>query len=268
MIPDEELQDLLATAVSLTQEAAELLKKMQGSQHLVEQKDKGDFSTSADIAAETLIIKGIQAKYPSHSILSEEKGRSDDSSDYLWIIDPLDGTKEYARGSSDFNVLIALEYKRELIVGAYYRNINNVLYKATSHQGSFRNDKCLEVSKKTDLSTSMVGFRLPRGSNGPQVVHERVTMLEKMINICYRVRCPSDDAHSLGMVAEGLLDAHILYEGVCHWYDIAPSLLLVKEAGGMVTDFNGDPVKSEDFSKGIVASNGLIHKSLLEILTS
>lgn len=268
MPSNEELEDLLSSAVSLTREAAELLKKMQGSQHLVEQKDKGDFSTSADIAAENLIIKGIQDKYPLHSILSEEKGRSKDTSDYLWIIDPLDGTKEYARGSTDFNVLLAVEYKRELIVGSYYRNINSVLYKASLHQGSFRDDMRLEVSNKSDLSTAMVGFRLPRGSNGSHIVHERMVILEKMINTFYRVRCPSDDAHSLGMVAEGLLDAHIIYEGVCHWYDVAPSLLLVSEAGGMVTDMNGDPVKSEDFSKGIVASNGVIHKNLLEILNS
>jgi len=268
MPSNEELQDLVETAVSLAQGAAELLRGMQGSQELVEQKDRGDFSTSADIAAEKLIIEGIRAKYPSHAILSEEIGRSDNNSEYLWIIDPLDGTKEYARGSSDFNVLIAIEYNRDLVGGAYYRNINNCLYKSILDQGSFRNDKRLKVSAKSDLSTSMVGFRLPKAQNGSEEVHERIVMLEKLVNACYRIRCPSDDAHSLGMVAEGLLDAHIIYDGVCHWYDVAPSLILVKEAGGMVTDFYGNPVKSEDFSKGIIVSNGLIHEGLLKILTS
>ncbi len=267
MPTNEELDSFLKRSSELAVEASQLLRDMQGTQKLVKQKDTVDLSTSADTAAESLIIKGISASFPDHAIFSEEVGRSDARSDYLWIIDPLDGTKEYSKGSDDFNVLIALEYQGELIVGVYYRNINGCLYQVSKNQGAFRDNVKLEVSTNSDISKSIIGFRLPKGQNGPGVVKERLHILERLINAFYRVRCPSDDAHSLAMVAAGLLDAHIIHEGICDWYDIAPALLLVTESGGQVTDFYGNTVQTGDFSKGIVASNGSIHEKLLELIT-
>lgn len=262
----EELDDYLSLAAQLAIDASDLLKRMQGTQTTAVQKDEVDIATSADLAAEKLIINGIKEKYPSHSIYSEEAGKSNESSEYQWIIDPLDGTKEYVRGSDDFNVLIALEYQRKLIVGAYSRVINSNLFTTSFQGGSFKNGKKIEVSKASELHSSVIGFRLPNRSSGQDVIKIRVNTLEKLINNLYRVRCPSDDAHAFAMVACGQLEAHVLYDGVCDWYDVAPTLLLVKEAGGMVTDFFGNEVKSADFSHGILASNGHIHSQMLELI--
>lgn len=249
--------------------ACQLLKSYQKKATIVVQKDIGDFATTADIASEKLIRTYIQKKYPDHSVMGEEGGLTDKRSEYLWIIDPLDGTKEYARGLNEYNCLITVEHKGKPIVGVIRRNGTNETYSAVAEAGAWRNKKPIRVSQQPDLTRSYIGYHLPISvSSVPRKDVERhFEILKELTFSCYRVRPGWDDAKWMAWVAQGILDAHIIpVELKNEWHDVAPGILLVQEAGGCVTHLDGSPLIPHDISKGFLASNGRIHDTLLAII--
>ncbi|MEK7544410.1 MAG: inositol monophosphatase family protein [Patescibacteria group bacterium] len=249
--------------------AGKLLTRYQKNAKIVVQKDIGDFATTADIASETLITDFIRHKYPGHSLLAEEGGLTDNHSDYVWIIDPLDGTKEYARGVKEYNCLIAIEHNKNLIVGVIQRNGLDELYSAARSQGAKKDGKTIHVSSVSDIKLSHVGYHLPVGLPPFErsKVEKHFSLLKDLTFACYRLRPSWDDAKSLGYVASGILEAHIISAELSNkWHDVAAGLLLVEEAGGQVTHLDGGALSPHDMSRGFLASNGLLHDELLEII--
>lgn len=250
----------------IAKKAGALLKNLQATATVAVQKDEVDIATNADLAAEKLIISFIKKKYPTHGIYSEEMGNKTGTSDYSWIIDPLDGTKEYAKKLPDYGCLIAVEEKGKLVACASYIEGGYGLYDASLGGGAFLNDVPIHVSQTADATLSTISFHIPIKSMPPKELDKDMKVLRALLGKIYRVRGFFFDAKILGWCADGRIDAHIIPPNVPQWYDVASALLLVDEAGGKVTDWNGNPIKNRDLSHGIIATNGKIHKELLTII--
>lgn len=250
-------------------QACQLLQRHQKKATVVVEKDIGDFATTADLAAEERICDYIQKKYPSHSIASEEKGHIDKNSEYLWIIDPLDGTKEYARGLEEYNCLITIEHKGKPVVAVIQRNGTAETFAAMAGSGAWRNKKSIHVSHQSNVSGAYIGYHLPipKSSVPRRDVERHFDMLKELTYSCYRVRPGWDDAKWMAMVAQGILDAYIMpAELKNQWHDVVPGMLLIQEAGGRITHLDGNPVTAHELGKGFLASNGRIHDQLLDII--
>lgn len=259
---------LLSEAIVAAERASKLLERYQSRARIVVQKDIADFATDADVAAEKLIREYIQQKHPDHSIYGEEGGQTG-SGEFLWVIDPLDGTKEYVRGLKEYNCLIAIEHNGKLVVGVVKRVGIKELYSTVISQGARKDGKEIHVSDIADLNKAHIGYHLPVGS--PRFKRKHVArhfqLLERLTFDCYRLRPGWDDAKALGYVASGITDATIIPAELPNgWHDLAAGILLVQEAGGKVTHLDGSPLIPHDMSKGFLASNGRIHDQLLAII--
>lgn len=259
-------QELEHHAQTIATNAMDILVSMQGSQKTVVQKDVVDLSTTADIQAEQYIIDRIQKKYPDHNISSEEIGEIQKKGAYTWIIDPLDQTKEYVRGASDFNCLIGIKQKDIFIVGVSVLHGSNICYRGSKGNGAYVNDKRIQVSSQSNLLQSFIGFNLPNRMIPSEEQAKDIRLLESLISSVYRVRPCSDQAKTLGKVAQGILDGNIASPHLFKWYDIASSIAIVEEAGGVITDWFGNPVTEKTYTNGIVASNGVLHDTLLAMV--
>ncbi|MEX0616403.1 MAG: inositol monophosphatase [Candidatus Woykebacteria bacterium] len=230
---------------------------------LLERKQKEDKSlvTKADLEADDIIIKEIKENFPTHAILSEEKGLIDGDEKYLWVIDPLDGTTNFARGIPVFSTSIAFLEEGEAKISVVYNPVTNSLFTAEKDNSAYWNGEKLQVSEISDLSKSLVSIGRARD----------VENKEKMSGIFNKLyfkissqRILGSAALELAWVASGRLEGFISV-GLQNW-DVAGGLLLVSEAGGKITNFNGDSLGKDD--KHFVASNGRIHNELLETLKS
>jgi len=263
---EHEYISLRSDAEEWVTEAAKILALYQDKASVVQMKDTVDLSTTADIASERFLIDAIQKKYPTHAIYSEESGNLAGNSEYVWVIDPLDGTKEYARGLREYNCLLALERNGELVVGAMYRNGVTDLMSAARGFGVSVNGKPIHVSKQEDMTKAFIGFHIPVQNNPVELIDMEMRVMTALIKTAYRVRPDWNDAKGCSWVARGVIDAYILSANVNQWYDIATGILLVEEAGGKVTDWYGFPVTDRNLSKGIVLSNGLLHDQILGVI--
>lgn len=216
--------------------------------------------TEADHAAEKAIIDIIQQNYPDHFILSEETGEIITDSEYKWIIDPIDGTINFANGIPICCVSIGVEKDGEMIMGAVYAPILNELYFAQKGFGATLNDKKINVGNKSEVINSCLVTGFPYTyldePNGP------LQVFEKLIRKGVPVRRLGSAAIDLCWVAAGRFDG--FYEHKLAAWDSAAGFLIVEEAGGRVTDFSGKPYSP--YQPHILATNGLIHEELLEII--
>jgi len=224
----------------------------------VQRKQEFDFVTQVDHRSEEAIVKLIQERHPDHSILAEESGGSKEEQDYLWIIDPLDGTKNYIHGFPIFAISIALQFKTELRVGVVFDPVRNELFYAEKDKGAFLNNDTIKVSQTTDFSECLLATGFPFRAK-----HLTEPYLDTFKELFYQVsdfRRAGAAAIDLAYVACGRLDG--FWELMLNSWDIAAGALLIGEAGGKVTDLWGG---STHLKKGnIVASNGLIHEQITE----
>jgi myo-inositol-1(or 4)-monophosphatase len=228
---------------------------------------KGDIDlvTEADLAAEKLIIERIKSHYPRHAILAEESGASVEidagKSDWKWIIDPLDGTTNYAHGYPCFCVSIAVERAGQIEVGVVYDPTRDELFAAERGQGATLNERPIRVSTIADLNSAMLctGF--------PYNVRERPDFAREFINFtmtAQAVRRDGSAALDLAYLACGRFDG--FWEDGLNAWDIAAGLLLIEEAGGRVTDFRGAPLSI--YTPKVLATNGLVHDAMMGVLRS
>ena len=228
---------------------------------------KGDIDlvTEADLAAEKLIIERIKSHYPRHAILAEESGASVEidagKSDWKWIIDPLDGTTNYAHGYLCFCVSIAVERAGQIEVGVVYDPTRDELFAAERGQGATLNERPIRVSTVADLNSAMLctGF--------PYNVRERPDFAREFINFtmtAQAVRRDGSAALDLAYLACGRFDG--FWEDGLNAWDIAAGLLLIEEAGGRVTDFRGAPLSI--YTPKVLATNGLVHDAMMGVLRS
>lgn len=226
----------------------------------VEFKSKFDLVTEADRQSEALIVKLIREEFPDHDILAEEDDYGRSGSDYRWIIDPLDGTTNYAHGFPWFAVSIALEVCGEMVLGVVYNPYVNELYFAERGAGAFLNDRRLRVSTIDTLERSLLatGFaynhKKCKANN-----YDYFTRFQKTAQACRRPGAASLD---LASVAAGRFDG--FWEMNLKPWDFAAGILLIEEAGGLVSDFDGKPMFLDSLE--CLASNGLVHDEMQAIL--
>ncbi len=225
-------------------------------------KSANDFVTEVDHKAEQAIIDTLLSAYPGHGILAEESGRTQGArdSEYVWIIDPLDGTTNFIHGLPFYNVSIALAYRDQIQQAVVYDPTRNDLFYASKGRGAFLNDKRLRVSKRTRLSDSLIGTGFPfrKGDNFQRYLKIFAEVMEK----CAGVRRPGAAALDLCYVAAGYYDG-FFETGLSPW-DIAAASLIITEAGGLIGNFTGEA----DFiyQREVVAGNPKIYGQLVNIL--
>lgn len=237
--------------------AGKILLDYQNKFKVVNQKDIQDIATSADIVSEEFIIKSILNKYPTHGILSEEKGSINSESEYKWIIDPLDGTKEYVRGIPQWNCSIALQYQNETIVACVYRPYENVMYSAGKDLGSFKNNEKILVSNIKNLKNSFVYCYIPSYKRNQDKYDEAFNNLNKIGKKAYRLRGLADENTALCWLASGGCEAYLNLSNPPKDHDILPGLLIAKEAGAF-NSINNIPL--------VVANNEDVYNELLDII--
>ncbi len=254
----------LPFAITLAKTSGKLILEQSQKNFKIEEKTKNDYVTAVDKAAEQLIIKKILKEFPDHGILAEESSfkKTLDPKNYknhkfVWIIDPIDGTNNFIRGIPFYTISIALQKEGELIVGVLFAPALNKLYYAEKGKGAFLNGKKIHVSKTPALEHSLFAT----GFHGEYKI-KNLPYFEKIIARAQGIRRFGSAALDLAMVAEGKFDSYWEF-GLKPW-DIAAGALIVKEAGGKVTNLKGKPL--DLFDKNILASNGLIHKETVKIL--
>ena len=225
-------------------------------------KGINDLVTEADHASEKAIIDVIKKEFPGHYILSEEAGEIIQESNYKWIIDPIDGTVNFAHGIPLCCVSIAIEQDEEIILAAVFNPILNELFFAERGKGSMLNDKKIQVSEKKEVLTSCLVTGFPYTyldmPNGP------LQVFEKLIRKGIPVRRLGSAATDLCWVAAGRFDG--FYEHKLEAWDSAAGYLIVEEAGGKVTDFKG--TKFSPYQPHVLATNGRIHDEMLAIINN
>jgi myo-inositol-1(or 4)-monophosphatase len=237
------------------------LLRMLGRVRNIRKKGPIDLVTEADLRAERIILEAIRNNFPGDNILSEEAGtRNASASARTWIIDPLDGTTNFAHGFPFFAVSIALQLEHEPVLGVVYIPSSKELFKASRGQGAFLNKRPIRVSKTAGIVDALLG------TGFPYYVHEQaqrlVPLFGRMIVAAQGVRRPGAASIDLAYLAAGRFDG-FWEEGLKPW-DTAAAIVLVEEAGGVVSTFDGSPYSP--YENTIVAANPAIHPEMLKIL--
>ncbi|MGH2648213.1 MAG: inositol monophosphatase family protein [Ginsengibacter sp.] len=247
------------TLISATEAGAKELKNFFNGTFTISNKEGiNNLVTEADHAADKAIQAVIKNAFPDHGIVSEETEEFISESEYKWIVDPIDGTVNFANGIPICCVSIGLEYKNAMLMGAVYNPVMNEFFYAEKGKGATLNGTKISVSNKTEVLRSCLVTGFPYTyldqPNGPLQVFER--LIKKGIP----VRRLGSAAIDLCWVAAGRFDG--FYEHQLNPWDSAAGFLIVEEAGGKVTDLKGDPYSP--YQPGIIATNGLLHDELIE----
>jgi myo-inositol-1(or 4)-monophosphatase len=241
---------------NVAREAGQLLMQYFG-RVTIEYKGDVDLVTEADRASEKLIVERLQARWPQHGIVGEEGTRSDTDAEYRWYVDPLDGTTNFAHGYPVFCVSIALVKRDgELQVGVLYDPTRDEMFAAERGSGATLNGKPIHVSKTSRLAESILGTGFPshkRHKNPNVHFYHQLTLRS------HGVRRAGSAALDLANVSCGRYDG--FWEFNLNPWDTAAGVLIVQEAGGKVTRFDGAPFRLD--SREVLATNGLIHQELL-----
>ena len=222
-------------------------------------KGKSDIVTDIDIKSEKLILEAIKSNFPDHRILSEEAGLIDSKSKYTWIADPIDGTINYYYKSAPFRVGICLLEDGRPIISAIYNPIKDHLYSAQKGRGAYKNGKKITVSDRSDLKNSVVMFHL---SSKKDARGRTIKILDNIFENSLHMRIFGSSLASMTYIAEGKFD--VFFNLQTSSWDILPGALIITEAGGMVTDINGNEVDYN--SNSVLATNGKVHSQMIELL--
>jgi len=255
------MHPMLNIAVKAARRAGNLIHRSADKvDHLtITRKSHADFVSEVDRAAEQTIIQTLLDAYPTHAILAEESG-SQGESEFLWIIDPLDGTTNFLHGFPQFSVSIALQHNGIITQAVVYDPVKNELFTATRGRGAFLNDKRLRVSKRLHLADSLIGTGFPYTSF--EHMDAYLAIFKELIQKTAGLRRPGSAALDLAWMAAGRYDG-FFETGLKPW-DMAAGCLLITEAGGMVSDLHG----SDTYLKTghICAGNPDIHPLLLQVM--
>ena len=223
----------------------------------IKEKQVNDFVSEVDKASEQIIIEAIRKAYPDHAILAEESG-SHEGNDFLWIIDPLDGTTNYLHGFPQFSISIALQYRGELESAVVFDPLRDEMFIANKGQGAYLNDRRIRVTDQKNLKGALLGTGIPYRDQTH--VDAYFGMMKALIKDAAGVRRPGSAALDFAWLAAGRTDG--FWElGLAAW-DFAAGSLLIKEAGGVVTDLSGGTEFLE--TGNVVAGNIKVHQAMLE----
>jgi myo-inositol-1(or 4)-monophosphatase len=246
----------LPQATAIAREAGKLLLPYFERRIGYEYKGDADLVTEADRASEQLIVSRLRATWPEHDIVGEEGTRDTHGSDFRWYVDPLDGTTNFAHGYPVFCVSMGLEHEGQLIAGILYDPTRDELFAAEKGSGSTLNGKPIHVSSTMRLAEAILGTGFPsfkRHKNPNIHFYHQLTLRS------HGVRRAGSAALDLAMVASGRYDAY--WEFNLNPWDTSAGVLLVQEAGGTVTRFDGTPFRID--SRETLASNTILHEELM-----
>ena len=255
-----EIEEIKQIGVRAAYQSGEILKRFFGNLKSVKKKGKIDLVTQADIESEKVIIETIRTVFPDHSILAEESGRIDGRPEACWIIDPLDGTTNFAHGLGIFAVSIAFFSDGKPLYAIVFNPHSGELFTAEKGQGAYLNNCRLSVSNTALVGDSLLVTGFPY--NLERVTAALMARFESCLLAAQGIRRLGSAALDLCYVACGRMDG--FWEENLNPWDTAAGMLIAQAAGGEVTDFDGEPFSVE--KKQILATNGLIHSEMLALL--
>jgi len=226
-------------------------------------KGPGDFVTASDKKVEKILIEELQKARPNYSVLSEEIGEINNDQSFKWIIDPIDGTANFLHGIPHFAISIGLEHDNQIICGIIYDPIKDEMFVAEKGNGSYLNNQRLRVSSRKRLKDCIIFTGGPKKES-----KDRELTFKEYDNFSSKVLIPIRKLGSASLdmayVAAGRCDG--FWQRNLNYWDIAAGIILIKEAGGFVTDFHGENEYIKN--KTLLATNSKISKEMIEILTS
>lgn len=253
---------MLNFAIETARDAGRILLEKFGRIETVTKKGDINLVTEADLASEALIVERIKSHFPRHAILAEEAGNAvvtGEDGGHKWIIDPLDGTTNYAHGYPCFCVTIALEHQGEIVLGVTYDPTRDELFTAEKGRGAALNGKPIRVSGTDELGNALLVTGFPYDIKHREKFARHLT---EFLLTSRGVRRDGSAAIDLAYIACGRFDG-FWEEGLNPW-DVAAGKLLIEEAGGIVSYYDGS--KFSVYTPPIVTSNGLIHQQMLNVL--
>lgn len=257
------MDEFLDFSINIAKKAGKLLMDYYNSQDdlNISYKEDNSILTKADVESEKLIVDAIKKEFPSHSILAEEGDKLDMDSEYTWCIDPLDGTTNFSIHYPFFCVSIALFKQIKPIIGVIYFPSQDELFYAKKGGGSYLNDRPIKVSSESAFNRAIVAFSNSRREQDIKLISKIFLELRLLKQ---KLRHFGSAALELAYTACGRISG-FLSIGTNMW-DIAAGMILIKEAGGKITTLSGKQYTLEDEGKLFVASNGIIHENILNLL--
>lgn len=228
-----------------------------------ELKGKANLVTKADVASQKAVLGIIRKRFPRHDYLAEEDAVKNTGADYTWVIDPIDGTTNFAHTFPQCSVSVALFYKNEPVLGGVANPATGETFLAQKGKGATLNGKKIHVSKTAKLAQALLvtGFPYNRFTRMPELL----TRFEDFLNSCHDVRRLGSAALDLCWLAAGRTDGY--WEDNLNPWDVGAGILILQEAGGKVTDYSGKKYKKlPDYGRTMLASNGKIHAQMLQII--
>ncbi|MFH1504012.1 MAG: inositol monophosphatase [Candidatus Omnitrophota bacterium] len=254
------MSKIISIASEAAKEAGIFLLENFGKISRIEKKGDRDFATNLDKEAENMIIKKIKSVFPQHGIIAEESGKDNPDKDYLWIIDPLDGTHNFMRDIDIFGVSIGIIHKGEFAAGVIYMPKEDELYLGEKGSGAYKNGKKIKVSSNGDLNDCSISFDSSIRYS-PKIM---LDVLGKLAKEVFNVRMLGSSVRILSYVAEGKLDFAVEFHD--RPWDFAGGACIIEEAGGRLSTLKGAPLSYKDI--GYIASNKAAYSKVREIVIS
>ncbi len=255
------MDSFIDVAKLATQEAAKIIKSSYGGVVTLSDKNPSnikDYVTNVDREAERLIRKVILDAYPNHAILGEESGDGTNDSEYKWIIDPIDGTKNFMRQLGQFCISIGVSRNNQPYAGVIHDPIEDTVISAVKGKGVEINKGTLELSQITSLDSACIALNFGKTT---EIRERSLAVLKELLFITPTIRTPGSTTYAVKELVQGRFDA--LIDNGDYW-DFAAGLVILTELGGSVTSWDGKPVT--EVTKYVVWSNGKIEKELLPLL--
>ncbi|MCP4107296.1 MAG: inositol monophosphatase [Desulfobacteraceae bacterium] len=255
-----ELEYIKRVGISAAYKGGEVIRSYLGRISKISKKGAIDLVTEADIASEKAVIETIRSQFPHHAVLSEESGMNEGETDYQWIIDPLDGTTNFAHELGIFSVSIAFALEGNIVTGIVFNPESKELFTATAGKGAELNGKPINVSNTEAVSESLLVTGFPY--NFKEIFDPLIARFSNCLRASQAVRRLGSAALDLCFVACGRFDG--FWEQNLNPWDTAAGMLIAKEAGAKVTDFSDRPFSIA--KKEILATNSKIHSEMISLL--
>ncbi len=253
------MNEILYDARKIAYESGSILLQYMNEKKEIKLKGVSNLVTQVDKISEEKIINLIEKRFPDHSIISEEIGKIEKGSDFEWIIDPLDGTTNYAHGVPVFSISLALKKKDRLILGIVYDPVRNELFSAYRGQGAYLNDTKIKISSTQKLEDALISTGFPYELS---LKEENFIPFINFSSRTHGIRRMGSAALEIAYVGCGRLDG--FWAKKLKLWDIAGGIVIVEEAGGKVTNFKGEDLTSQE--ETFLATNGFIHQEMTKIL--
>ncbi|MFH1256120.1 MAG: inositol monophosphatase family protein [Candidatus Diapherotrites archaeon] len=249
--------------LKLSEQAGKILLEYFRKEYVVKEKGKRDLVLEADLKSDEFITNSIKKEFPDDAIIAEESGGKPGNSCYKWIIDPLDGTVNFRFGIPHFNVSIGIEKEKKMLFAFVFNPMTNELFSAEKGKGAFLNGKKINVSSESNLEKFLIAYAASNHKDS-EMIELCVKSVRGVLSNCRAMRMRGSAMLDFCNLANGSFDGLIRIES--KKWESPTGILLVEEAGGTVTDFEGNQPDAE--TKNLLASNGKNHAGLVKIMNS